>query len=349
MIRLLWRSDVHLSDHAPASRKDDWVAAVFDKLEQIQRVCHRLPVHGVLDGGDFFHTKSPSRNTHKLVRMAAEHHAKYPCPIYCTPGNHDSVYGDYAFLDQQPLGVLYASNTFQRLYDEHEVYFGPVDTNTTNVKAYPYNRKTGWIMGNPFEIQNAVVPVVRVVGIPYHGTQYDMNRLQCLTKGAEDYLVCVAHVLAAPAGNRMFDAEDVWSYKDMAECAPDAFCLAHWHKDQGVQTINGKQFVNLGSMTRGALIQDDLDRKPAVAILTFSKENLQVQGARLKVKPAEEVFDIEAKTRAEARTMTMDAFVQSVKATLVDTAGKSLEETIGGKDSIPEKVRERALSYLERA
>ena len=740
MIRLIWRTDAHLSDHAPASRKDDWTAAVFEKLEQIRMVAGKLNVAGILDGGDFFHTKSPTRNSHRLVRMVADHHATYPCPVFCTPGNHDSVYGDYSFLDQQPLGVLYSSGVFQRLYDEFEVYFGPADTTTPAVKAYPYNRKEGGFPdGNPFYFRNqhqvGDIPVVRVVGIPYHGSKYDLQRLQNIKKGEEDYLVCVAHVLASPQGGTMFEAEDVWSYNDLSAYAPDIFCflpgtavsdeqgcafpienasaglllqgrdaptvieqvhpvrevdtevvtlavegvppellpgvttnhpfwvipdllchlpsrstrqchpdkgrasypcnicggphmraprwvnagdirkgdyvavpypkvplealdapglarllgyyaaegnllrnrhkepvagvswsfcsdehflhddvrllvqehfhritkeyshvkygtkaltvrahgreiaaffgghcpgfaptktlspwvwqlsansrlellvgwmlgdgharhakteamggttsprlaqqmfllalsiglrpyytinfggvatfsdgttspkrpfhcitfygddavmlslrmgvcppervktkvvgffqdglfwrrvrqvshkhyrgpvynmrtstgeyvaglllthncLGHWHKDQGAVSLHGKQIVNIGSLTRGALTQDEMDRRPAVALLSFTRTTAEVKVARLKVKPPEEVFDLDARVRAEARTMTMDAFVASVRSTLVDSGGSTLEETVGNLQDVSEKVREKALLYLERA
>ena len=160
MIRLVWRTDVHLSDNPPASRKDDWTATVLDKLRQVGEVARRVQASAVIDGGDFFHVKSPTRNSHELIRRVAEVHAAYPCPVYANVGNHDCVYGDYAYLDQQPLGVLFATGVFKRLYDQHEAVF------------------------TDGEIQ------VRVVGVPYHGTTYDMNRFRSITKGTEDHLVC---------------------------------------------------------------------------------------------------------------------------------------------------------------
>jgi hypothetical protein len=33
MIKLLWRTDVHLADQGPVSRVDDWSDTVFDKLK----------------------------------------------------------------------------------------------------------------------------------------------------------------------------------------------------------------------------------------------------------------------------------------------------------------------------
>ena len=205
MIRLLWRTDIHLSDKSPASRKDDWAETVFSKLEQVKRAAAKLKVDAVIDGGDFFHVKSPSRNSHALVHQAVEHHADYPCPVYCTPGNHDAVYGDYAFLPQQPLGILFSSGVFKRLYDEHEAVFEETaDFETHGIQT---------------------VCKVRVVGIPYHGTKYDMERFRSIKKGEEDFLVVVAHVLASERGGTMFEQEDVVKYADLADLDPDVWCF----------------------------------------------------------------------------------------------------------------------------
>ena len=344
-IRLIWRTDLHLSDRPPASRKDDWNDSLFEKLEQVKLVAKKVNASAVIDGGDYFHVKSPSRNSHELVRRSAEHHADYPCPVYCTPGNHDSVYGDYANLGQQPLGVLFAAGVFQRLFDEHEVYFA-------GDGVYPKNTKTGeWVNGGiPEEIlERPEYPVVRVVGIPYHGTAYDMERFTSIKKGEEDYLVVVAHVLASPHGGSMFEGEDIVKYRDLAQLDPDLWCFGHWHKDQGVQEVGGKLFVNVGSLSRGALTQDDLDRRPAIVLLTFEEAGIKTQVVRLRVKPNEEVFDLDARVRAHARSDTMNAFVSMVQETLVAKKKESLAEQVAEMGSVPQKVRERAGMYLELA
>ena len=114
--------------------------------------------------------------------------------------------------------------------------------------------------------------------------------------------------------------------------------------------LGGKTIVNIGSLTRGALSQDEMVRRPACAVLTFQKaQPVQVQTVRLKVAPPEEVFDVEGRVRAESRTMTMDAFVDSVKRKLITERGKDLTEVVGSMEGVPDKVRERVLMYLEKA
>lgn len=355
MVKLLWRTDVHLSDVAPQSRKDDWTETVLSKLRQVGHIASKLDVSAVLDGGDFFHVKSPGRNTHDLVRRVADVHKNYPCPVYANVGNHDCVYGDYKFLDQQPLGVLFATGVFQRCYDDYEVFFGPADATTPTVRAYPYTKKDGWLKGNPFKFRDASkmgnnIPIVRVVGVPYHGTSYDMGRFEQIKKGEEDFLVCMAHVLASASGGSMFEAEDIIKYADLAQYEPDVFNFGHWHKDQGIVQVGGKIVVNVGSLTRGALSQDEMERKPAVVLLEFKKGQPPVPKiVRLRVSDAMSVFDVEGRVRAETRGLTMDTFVDSIKQRLSVTDESTLEDSIKVMDSVPDAVRERVLLYLELA
>lgn len=319
-VKLLWRTDVHLSDVAPMSRRDDWADTVFAKLDQIRRIAEREGVSAILDGGDFFHVKSPSRNSHGLVRRTADHHLSYPCPVYCTPGNHDSVYGDYAFLEQQPLGVLYSSQVFQRLYDDFEAFF---------------------------EVDGVQV---RVVGIPYHGTTYDMSRFHSIQRTGEDVLICVAHVLASLKGGTMFEGEDIVKYSDLLGTAPDCYIFGHWHKDQGVVQLGGKTFVNIGSLTRGSLSQDDLERRPSTALLTCTKQGVHVEVIPLHVASVKEVFDLEGRNRQVRQQMEMDTFIESVRNTLQSQSSDlTLSDTITGMVDLPEEIRKRALEYLEKA
>jgi DNA repair exonuclease SbcCD nuclease subunit len=320
MIRLIWRTDVHLSDRAPSSRTDDWADTVFNKLEQIRKVAEKISADAIIDGGDFFHIKSPSKNSHELVRRTADLHRLYPCPVYCVPGNHDCTYGDYSFLPQQPLGVLYSTGVYKRLYDEHEAIF----VSPEGVK-------------------------VRVVGIPYHGNFYDLNRFKNLKKGDEDVLICAAHVLASLDGGKMFEGEDIIRYADLLDTAPDVYLFGHWHKDQGIEKLGSKTFVNVGSLTRGSLSQDDVQRRPACVVLNCSKTGVDPKIIRLKVGSPEEVFDLEGRERQISRQENMDEFVGKIKETLLsEDTGLSLTETVSAMEEVASEVKEKALSYLER-
>jgi len=321
-ITLIWRTDAHLADTAPQSRTDDWAAAILDKVSQTTEIALDEQAQAILDGGDFFHIKSPVRNTHRLVQRVAEVHTG-GVPVYANVGNHDVKYGSMEYLDESPLGVLLKTRTFLPLFDEHEAIFHLNEGDKTVLR-------------------------VRVVGIPYHGTEYDLNRFHSITKGDEDFLVVVAHCLASSEGGEFFGAEDVLKYSDLANLDPDVWCFGHWHKNQGITEIaKGKWVVNIGSLSRGALVEDDLKRTPSCAILRFDQGGkIDITERKLKVGKAKDVFDIDGRVRAEARQMNIETFVEGLRAVLTQQDNVSLKETILGMDGIEDEVRERAINYL---
>jgi DNA repair exonuclease SbcCD nuclease subunit len=319
-VSLLWRTDVHLSDQTPRSRKDDWTATVLGKLAQIGDLARKLKVDGVLDGGDFFDLKSPTRNSHALIQRVLSVHRGYPCPVYGNVGNHDCVYGDYSFLPQQPLGVLYESGAFRRCYDEHEAVF------------------------------TSKGETVRVVGVPYHGTKYDLDRFTRIKKGSEDHLVVVAHVLASPTGGTLFESEDVLKYADLDTFDGDVFCFGHWHKDQGItETPGGKTIVNVGSLTRGSLSQDDLDRVPSAVLLKFDKAKVSAEKIPLSYTVASEVFDLESRDTAKLREGMIEEFVGNIQTILTAKSNRSIRDAIRDLPNVPDEVKEQTLLYVEKA
>lgn len=341
-MKLVWRTDVHISDVSPASRKDDWTTTVLEKLRQVGLVAAKMGASAVLDGGDFFHVKSPTRNSHELIRRVAEVHRAYTCPTYGNVGNHDCVYGDIAYLDQQPLGVLFSTGVFQRCYDQHEVYF-------YCGRAYP-KVEGAWLDGNPFDHTNRTEPIVRVVGVPYHGTTYDMTRFTSLVKGEEDHLVVMGHVLASPSGGSMFEGEDIIRYTDLLPCQADVFLFGHWHRDQGVVVQGHQTIVNIGSLTRGTLSQDDQTRRPGIALLTFERHKpVQVSVMRLRVQPADEVLDLAGHQRMVEREDAVSKFVDTVSSRIAAEQGKDVKDIIQGMADVSNEVRERVLLYLEKA
>jgi exonuclease SbcD len=319
LMKFLFRTDVHVADKNPASWKADYAAEVWSCLEQIGKFARKYTVDAVLDGGDYFHVKASTRNSHALVAKSAEVHLAYPCPVYVVPGNHDIAYNSLDSLDQQqPLRVLFASQVFRR-------------------------------MGSATFVGDA--GKVRVVGVPY-----DLNRtleqLRSIQKEDEDWLIAVVHALAAenpPAEAEDFMGEAVFRYEDLvSENGPDVFAFGHWHRDQGSVKIGGKYFINPGAVSRGALVKDNLDRIPQVSLIELTKDRVSVGMVPLSVAPATEVFDIEQKARREKEGEAIDQFVVRLRQDLKADASKDLANSIRELDFAAD-VRDLALEYLDQA
>jgi DNA repair exonuclease SbcCD nuclease subunit len=317
-VKIIWRTDVHITDDPPDKRIDDWATTCLNKLEQVGEIARLEKALAVIDGGDLFHRKSPGKNSHNLVQRLLNVHQRYPCRTYANVGNHDVKYGDIRFLGESPLGTLFQSGVIGRLYDHHEV----------------------WLE------EDGVT--VRIVGVPYHGTTYDLDRFTSIKKGSEKFLVIIAHVLASQGGGSMFEQEDIIPYSFLDGLDAELLMFGHWHKNQGITTLpSGKIVVNIGSLSRGSLSQDDIDRTPSCAVITFD-EGISVKEVPLNVRSALEVFDLQSKVRQATKEFSMEQFADSLKQTLASGEGVPVEDRIRGLP-VEETVREQMLLFLEQA
>lgn len=318
-LAFIFRTDVHVADKSPVSWKGDYRAEVLGSLVQIGELAREYKATAVLDGGDFFHVKTAVRNSHGLVYRVVGIHEGYPCPVYSIEGNHDMTGNNLNTIEEQPLGVLYASRVFNHLRDE------------------------------TFEQDGLRV---RVVGIPYSPSR-DLREIQEFRKRpGDDCLIAVVHALAAedpPAEVEDFFGEPVFRYSSMIfEDGPDVFCFGHWHKDQGVVQLDGRFFVNQGAASRGALVRENLERTPKVSLIEVTKAGVKVTELPLKVAPASEVFDIERKERQEKESTIITQFVEQIEADVGADTVSDVGSSIKSLTCAPE-VRDRALMYLEKA
>ena len=318
-LSFLFRTDTHLAAHSPISWKGDYTAEVFSSLEQIGELVERHEVNAVLDGGDYFHVKAASKNPHYLVERSIRIHRGYRCPTFGVEGNHDLAYNNLDSLARQPLGVIYASGAFQLLREQ------------------------------VFEDRDLRV---RVVGVPYSPTRSLEDLLSIQKQKGDTHLVAIVHSLACkspPASVEDFWNEPVFPYASLvSRNGPDVWCFGHWHKDQGVEEIDGKKFVNQGAVSRGALVRENLERTPQVALLEFDGKTINISLSKLVVAPVADVFDLEKKALQEREHHDIDQFVTRLVSDLVIDPNSSIESNIATLD-FAENVRREALKYMEQA
>lgn len=318
-IRFLTSSDEHLADQAPGFRKDDYRASILGKLEWQGDMARRFKADALLRGGDFFHVKPANKTTMRTMAMSARVHRRYPCPTFAVAGNHDMSNNDPDSIPGQPLGVMFGSGVFQRLKDE---------TFTSGTMK------------------------VRVVGVEYT-TDLDVDGLHDLVrKKDETYTVAFVHALASMAPEekiQSFFNEKVFDYRDLVfNGCPDVYVFGHYHKDQGIVEHMGTKFVNLGSISRGALTFENIERKPKVSLIKANSQGIFVEEHVVPHEDALSVFDLDRKKKMEKEIKDIDDFIQKMRADAASSEDDSLESRKKEMDRYPE-LRETMLELLESA
>lgn len=296
-IRFLTSSDEHVSDQPIGFRKDDYRSSIMEKLRWQGNMAAKFGATAILRGGDFFHVKRANNTSMATLIEAMSVHKSYPCPTYAIAGNHDIVYNDLTTLTRQPLGVLYESGMLKRLSEE---------------------------------IFESGSLSVRVVGVDYRpGMDADVlakavsqDNIKCT------YTIAVVHALAELAPTQTMQSffnENIIDYRDLVfPGCPNIYVFGHYHKDQSVQEHLGVHFINLGSVSRGSLTLENLDRKPKIALIKLTGSGISIEESVIPHADASQVFDLGRKQSIEHNTASMASFLDKLKSNVSMAGGNDI-------------------------
>ena len=314
--RFLVIGDIHLSDIKPQSRIDSYTDTCFNKLEQ----CFQLAVENnccaILQTGDIYHLKNPAKTSHSLIIRTMSLLKKYEqIPFYAIVGNHDILNNSLASLPSQPLGVMAESGLIHLIDGE------------------------------------TIIEGIRIIGFPFKESY--VTKDFCIKRKGDEKIIEIIHALATDGKERSIFGETIFGYADLAkESDTDVYVFGHWHKDQGVINKHDKWFVNIGSLTRGALDEDNIDRQVKCAIIDIG-DDTSVTEIPLKMAPSYEVFNLETREEKEKETEHIKQFVQTLNERFdvieeLDDPTLALDELGKGK-KLSNVVYQRAKKYLEEA
>ena len=314
-------NDIHISDKNPRSRVDDFRGAVLNKIAQMGAVCRELNADAAIIAGDLFNLKEPMKNTHGTVRKLIELFNGFNCPVYMIEGNHDLMANNLQSIGEQPLGVLFQDETLIQMR-EHII-------EEDGLK-------------------------VSLVGVPYQ-EGLDLSTLTIPPKGDAIAQICAMHLYASPTPGMLFK-DRIYGYRDLAELGPDVFVIGHYHLDQGVRREKGKWFINIGSMSRGTLTDENLNHSPQIGVIQVEHDggdtSITAKSIKLKVKSAEEVFNLKKREEEQKESKEIEEFVEKLISESVSVASEDKERSI--EDVINEinaatEVKERVLHFIHEA
>lgn len=314
-------SDIHISDATPRSRTDDFKNTVIGKIAQMRAACSKLNADAMLIAGDLYNQKMPHRNSHGLNQDLIKAFKAFPCPIYMIEGNHDLTANNLDSLTEQPLGVLFADGTLRQLRE------AVVEKNGVKVS---------------------------LVGMPYT-ENIEVKDFNLAPKGDAAAQIGLLHLYAGIKGGMLFK-DRLYGYEELSILSPDVFVIGHYHLDQGVYSKLGRHFINLGSVTRGTLSEEDIAHQPRIGIIKVSVDDkgnaeIAVTPYPLKVRPAAEVFDLDKKEIEDIEAKQIEAYVERLSQETVKGAidkSKTMDEIIDSM-GVAKIVRDRVLRFIQTA
>lgn len=325
---LLTCNDLHLTDVAPASRRDNYVDELFGLLDQIAQAAEKVKADAVCIAGDIFHSKDRPMGApllSRLIRWCGRLDSNGTA-VLVIPGNHDLKYNNLATLPQQPLNVLLEGGHMQ------------------NVAAKPW-----WVCREHADVEVRGIPFPDAMAID----QWQTTHAGWQPLDASMRRVVLAHCFASLRGGEVY-GEPEHAYADLyAACPADVYVFGHDHSNGGVTRIVASghdreeaYFINLGALSRGTIGYDDITRDITIGLVRIG-ETVSVKQVKLKAVHASELFDLTAKAEQTEQARHIDAFIADLEATLASLDSTNPVETHLGKLTIAAEVKARMQRYID--
>lgn len=259
-MKLLYFTDTHFRSTNPPVRRDNFALTMKAKLGEIVSLANEFEVEAVLHGGDLFDIPCPSlpEAAEFLVTLA-----DLRSPLYIIAGNHDVFAHDPGTLEWTMLGFLVRLGHMHLLSSTSPVY---LDNGQCRIQ----------ITGTHF----------------HHDIDHRDPRLDyCVKKGDCDFAVHLAHGMLLDLPLKTGPPHTL-----ITDIAPftqaDITLGSHAHFGYPDICIDGKLFVNPGSVARMSAHPIDLTRKPQVVVLDCSPPVIKVHRVPLSTAPdGREVID----------------------------------------------------------
>lgn len=329
-VKIITVGDPHLSDKAPINVVDSYTDDILDQLIWIADESARLDVSAVVLLGDVFHHKSPSRNSHALVQKMIDvvhYYQRKNVPLWCVVGNHDLTNDRLESLPSQPLGVLFKAG-LQRLegwHPELPVFgIGWRQDWTTNEDA-PHEAFTLWRSALGLEEGAEAMlegPALALTHIPVYPPREAAEKLfELVPCGGEK------GISAAMGGQGYFN-------------------FGHIHSNHGTWEVDGVTYANYGALSRGSLVEYNVERPIQVALWTPEGGFTAID---VPHRPANEHFRIEQATEKKEEKLSLDAFLQEVGTSTLDVSSTgSVIDAIRVREDVTPRVKKRAIEILEK-
>lgn len=316
-MKILYFTDSHIRGTSPKNRKDDFVLTLEKKLYEILHIIEDNNIDFILHGGDLFDRPDVSIS---IVSRFTRILKQIKVPLYIISGNHD-IYGHNPLtLNRTMMGLLNELDIVN-VIKEGDIIF--LDKN--NIR-------------------------VQVTGQPYiYNIDSTTNRGYYIVDKKEDNVDFAIHMVHGMLLDRPFIKGIPYTLiDDIKQTKADITLSGHYHTGFKKTEIDGKYFINPGSIVRISNSLTEMKRKPKVALIEIDNK---INISFVELETAEKgnlVLDRDEIERNIFQRERIYEFKQSVDAALnfekMDINDVLIEVSLS--QGVSEEVKQEALKRI---
>jgi len=238
-LKLLFFTDTHIRGTTPKNRKDIFVDTIEKKIIEITNIIKQNNIDFVLHGGDLFDRPDISISIASKFAMILD---QIKVPFYLISGNHD-IYGHNPdTVNRTMLGLLDVLGVI-KLINKEEKFILEKDGIKVQLTGQPYVYDIDLPSNRDYYILNEVDPDVNFSIHMVHGMLLDRPFI----KGIPFTLV-----------------------DDIKSTLADITLSGHYHAGFKTINIDGKYFINPGSIVRITNSLNEINRIPQVILIEIN-------------------------------------------------------------------------------
>ena len=316
-MKLLFFTDTHIRGTNPKNRKDVFIDTIENKLIEIRDMIDEHGVDFIIHGGDLFDRPDVSIS---IVSRFARILDKIKIPFYLISGNHD-IYGHNPdTINRTMLGLLNV--------------LGLINIINTNEKVFLEK-------GN-IKVQLTGQPYVYDIDSPSNLNYY-------MPQDVDETANFSIHMVHGMLLDRPFIKGVPYTLIDsIKDTLADITLSGHYHAGFKTRQINGKYFINPGSMVRITNSLNEMERKPHVVLIEFT-DSISIREIPLKTAlPGTEVLDRKEIEKSLFKGERMLEFKQTIDAAL-DFEKMDINEVlieVSSASGVEEEVKMEALRRI---
>lgn len=315
-MRFLYLTDTHCRGSSPVNRKDDFVAAMNRKLNEVADLARELSVTALLHGGDLWDSPNPSYAVADalLSRLKAA-----GVPLYAIAGNHDLQGQDLNTLPYTMLGIQSTCGRVRVIREQEKIYF-----NGQNLR-------------------------VQLTGQSYHAgiDRRDPRLDYCILKQDCDYAINLVH--GTLLTEERFPGSTHTHVSQIQDTEADLTLVGHRHFGFPDYEYQGKRFMNVGALSR--LINHPIEIGRPIQVLLVDLSGTEAKLSKIPLKsawPGEQVLD---PGKADYTAILIERLAKS--AYYAQNTGEfgactiqDIVDIIGIKEGFSKEIRLEALRLL---